>query len=61
MPDIKIIYGYNFVAPLKSIESKNTRQTLKPPLPTHPPCRRHKCMVPYETPTEIVALNILQS
>ena len=29
-----------------------------PPRPTPPPRGCHKCMVPYETPTEIAALNI---
>ena len=33
----------------------------KTPLPTHIPCGHHKWMVPYETPTEIVPLNILQN
>ena len=28
---------------------------------THLPRGRHKCMVPYETPSEIIALKILQN
>ena len=34
---------------------------MKTPAPPPPSSGSHECMVPYETPTEIAALNILQN